>query len=364
MKSTKKLISILFAILAITTTYAYQDNNKFYYSSSKNDGSKPDTCCDIPSAPTTSAYNYPANISVCKAWDFRLTGSFLWILPNQEQMEFAETYYATPAAGIPGIGRVHEFNFDWKPAFKVGLGYNFDHDNWDAYIQYLRINTSMSNRQYLGSNAGELLRNLWIQQASSFTQVKGKWDLDFNIFDLEFSRPYYNGKYLKFSAHYGLRGGWIDQTFFTEGINTATVMKSTFESKSWLVGPRAGIYTKWCFEDGFRFFGNAAASLFYQKFYKITQRETYAANPTQCYVASNYLAKQLNASLDLFLGIGWGRYFHKNRDYFDLSIGYEAQLFYDQNKMRILKDITGNMAIVKAGNLMFHGLNVTLRFDF
>lgn len=333
----------------------------------------PPPCCDVPAGPTTSAYNHPANINVCGCWDAFVTGTFLWILPNMEQLEFAETYYGTPPLSITGVGKLHDFKFDWKPAFKVGIGFNFDHDNWDVYLQYTRVNSTMSNKHSLGDNPGEHLINGYMFQsyARDLSETTGKWVLDFNTFDLEFGRPYYNGKCLQFRAHYGLKGGWINNKLHTTGIylsnpNGGETEKGDFKSKSWLIGPRAGIQTKWTFDDGFRFFGNAAASLFYQKFYEVTTREPFVSDPSLWYSAFNYSPQQLNAALESLIGIGWGTYFSRNNWHFDLAIGYEIQLFLDQNKMAALRDlvVSFNTPHVKAGNLMFHGVNVTMQFDF
>lgn len=357
MKKWKKMLIVAMSFLAIATVNADQNNCCDPCCQTCEPCAPCTPCCDIPVGPTTSAYNHPANIQVCGCWDAFVTGTFLWVLPSMEQLEFAQTIYPNH----DGIGKIHEYNFDWKPAFKAGIGFNFDHDNWLVYLQYLRINSSMNNK-HTSSDANTELVNMKLAPAdvsTAMTEVKGKWELDFNTFDLEFGRPYYNGKCLQFSAHYGLKGGWIDNTFETEGITT-TELKATYHSKSWLVGPRAGIKTKWMFDDGFRFFGDAAASLFYQKFYKIDARQP---NGTLWDMGTDFVAKQINAALESILGIGWGTYFDRNKWHFDLAIGYEVQLFLNQNKLNTLHSLLTSYN-TKAGNLMFHGLNVTMQFDF
>jgi len=362
MKKWKNFLLVAIGFLAITTANAYQDECMPCPPPSC-ECPEPPPCCEMPAGPTTSAYNHPANIDVCGSWDVFVTGTFLWILPSMEQLEFAETNYA---AGSTLVGKIHEFNFEWKAAFKVGLGFNFDHDNWDVYLQYTRLNTTMNNTKDRGSSAGERLYPLHVIQAAAenCTQIKSKWDLNFNIFDLEFGRPYYNGKFLKFKAHYGLRGGWIDNKSKDEAVGAAYTYEGNFNSKSWLIGPRAGIKTNWTFCDGFRFFGDAAASIFYQKFHGVSHKEPYVSERTQWYLASDLVAKQLNADLESVVGIGWGTYFDRNNWYFDLTVGYETQLFFNQNKMSVLKDFLNSNTHTKAGNLMFHGLNVTMEFDF
>jgi len=360
MKKWKNFLLVVIGFLAIITANAYQDE---CMPSPSCECPKPAPCCNIPAKPTTSAYNHPANIDICGSWNVFVTGTFLWILPSMEQLEFAEKLYGT---GVISVGKVYEFDFEWKAAFKVGLGCNFNHDYWDVYLQYTRINTNMNNTKDRGTNFSEHLYAFDLIQTyiKNCTQLKKKWNLDFNIFDLEFGRPYYNGKFLKFKAHYGLRSGWINHKYKEEAPDGLYIYEGTANSKSWLVGPRAGIKTKWTFCDGFRFFGDAAASIFYQKFYKVSHKEPYASNPNVWYIASDLVAKQLNASLESIVGIGWGTYFDRNNWYFDLAVGYESQLFFNQNKMSVLKELLWLNTHIKAGNFMFNGLNVTAEFDF
>jgi len=368
MKSIKTLLFASLGFLAMTSANATQ------YNCDPQPACPPEPpCCDIPGGPTTSAYNHPDGIDVCGTWDLYITGTFLWIQPRQEQMSIGSNPYFTAPTAL--YSKAIDFDFKWKPALKVGLGYNFDYDNWDSYLQYTRINTSMNNKEILGNDPGATLATAWLAQVSAgspplpagFTQREAtlKWRLDHNIFDLELGRSYYNGKSLTFKAHYGLRGGWIDQVLNATVTDTILDVSlfGDFKSDSWLVGPRAGFYTKWLFEKGFRFFGNGAMSIFYQKFYKVSYQEPSVNNPSEWYQSLNFPQSTINASIELLLGLGWGRYFYRNNWHLDFALGYEAQLFFNQNYIRVDQQAFTNN-YVKAGNLMFHGLNATLRLDF
>ena len=363
----RKLSLMMIALFAITSVFA-----------ESYDDSCPTRCepeppcpkaCDVPAAPTMAAYNQQANIDVCGSWDFYVTGTFLWWQPIQEQMAYAETTYGAASALV---GKVHGLSFDWKAAFKVGVGYNWGYDGWDSYLQYTRSNTSMSSSKTLGAGVNEVLHDLWNLQDLGLAKnkVTSKWDLDFNVFDLEFGRPGYFGTCLTLKPHFGLRGGWIDQSnlITSQDSDLLSTYEGTFTSKSWFVGPRAGIYTKWDIGEGFRFFGNAAVSAFAQKFDKVTVREQQAANASLWYRAQDLVAKHVNTSLDMVIGLAWGTYFDNNNWYFDLAIGYETQVWTEQNMMRHLQQmafVTGDVTnVTKPGNLMFQGLNVTARFDF
>jgi hypothetical protein len=335
--------------------------------------------CDAPEAPTMSAYNHPARINVCGSWDMFATATFLWWQPKMEGLELAVTDYSDTAGATQNFpGNVQKLDFDYKAAFKVGLGYNSDFDDWNLYLQYTRVNISNTTTAKAGTfkqHSLWLFNNLNIN-SQSFTQLPttettGKWELDHNMFDLELGRPYYNGQNLIFKPHYGLRGGWIDQKFTVSAIrdpdaatDTSSIIKRELSSDSWLIGPRTGFYSKWVLGEGFRLFGNAAASLFFQKFDKIKDK-----NSPSISIASGPLMwrdhtySTINTGLDFILGLGWDTYFDNNNWYFDLSLGYETQVYFNQNTFSQINSYVW-VDHDKPGNLTMHGLTLTARFDF
>jgi hypothetical protein len=366
----KKYSILLLCILGITSINASQDASCFKPEPKKCEvpTPPPPPCCETPKKPTIAAYNQSAIIDVCGSWDFFITGTFLWIQPIEEQLEFALTSYNN---AVTSVGKIHKLDFDWKPAFKVGCGKNFNHDNWDAYFQYTRIKTSMSSSAKKGNTPNEELRDMWLNQAvlANTTEVKENWKLKFNIIDFELARAFYNGKKLVFRPYYGLKGGWINQSINITDTQTTGNITGSFKSKSWLIGPRIGVNSQWQAGCGFRINGNAAASLFYQQFHKLEKREPYINNPTLWYTYSgaiNHSITNINASLEGLFGIGYGTYFYRNNYHFDIDIGYEIQLFLDQNMLRYIQQFSNynNNNVSKAGNLLFHGLNITVRFDF
>ncbi|NGX56542.1 MAG: hypothetical protein K1060chlam5_00785 [Candidatus Anoxychlamydiales bacterium] len=334
--------------------------------------------CDAPEAPTMSAYNHPARINVCGSWDMFVTGTFLWWQPKMEGLELAVTDYTdTNAATQEFAGNIQDMSFDWKAAFKVGLGYNSEFDDWNLYLNYTRVNTSNSTTAKAGTNKQHslwLFNDLDISNQSfnqnPITETTGKWELDHNMFDLELGRPYYNGQNLIFKAHYGLKSGWIDQKFTVTGVRDpdavtsfATIQNRKLTSSSWLIGPRTGFDSKWVFGEGFRLFGNAAVSAFFQKFDSIEDKNFETTSAESPLMWRKHTYNTINTSLDLLLGLGWDTYFDNNNWYFDLSAGYEVQVYFNQN---IFTQINSYVWVDhdKPGNLTFHGLTLTARFDF
>lgn len=338
-------------------------------------------CCDVPVAPTVAAYNHPANIDVCGSWDFYVTGSFLYWQSIEEQL------YAGATSPSTDDIRLIEFDWDWKPAFKVGIGYVWGYDNWDVYLNYTRYNSSMGSS--LTKPDGGFLFPIWVtipegeqtrgQDSITFdaNSVSNSWSLDHNMFDLEFARPYYNGKCLIFKAHYGLRAGWIDQKFdetakvtttITPGSEPPQTIEEEFKANAatdcWLIGPRIGIYSKWMLGEGFRLFGNGAMNIFYQKFTKSFYQQLATTFVTETNKLS-HSHENISMSADMLLGAAWGTYFDRNNWHFDVSLGYEIQIFFDQNLMKVMQQLSAfGGSQTKAGDLTFHGLNLAARFDF
>jgi hypothetical protein len=66
----------------------------------------------------------------------------------------------------------------------------------------------------------------------------------------------------------------------------------------------------------------------------------------------------------LSLGLGYGSYFWNNEWYFDLAVGYDFHYMWNQNMMRHLNDEGMDHLDTDAGNLMMHGLTVSVRLDY
>ncbi len=361
--SFKKLSLMIVTLFAITSVFA--------------DSYKDDSCPKKPSFEQGHAakdnqmmpgYNSPARIDVQGAWDFFITGTFLWWEPRQGGMELGETNYTNGASQ----GSILKFDFDYKPAFKVGLGYNLEHDNWSLYLEYTRMN--MDETSTVNRGSANILNSFWhydTQTLSAINSIKGKWDLDFNMFDFEIGRFGYTGTHLTVQPFAGLKGGWIDQKYDVTATQTANSSTANFKTDSWLVGPRIGANIHWLLGEGFRLETDAAFSLFYQKFRDVDVKEPQAGSSTTNIRWSDYNIGQLNRAYELLFALGWGTYFDRHNWHFDILAGYEVQIFTNQNMMSYINEAVtgaGSQAngglITKPGDLMLHGLTLSIKFDF
>lgn len=323
-----------------------------------------------------SAYNTPARYDVKGSWDAYVTGSFIYWQAMEKGFELAFIDINPHPSGI-GFASTDNVRFndaDYKPGFKVGVGMNSDYDDWNVYLEYIRLNMSDSQSQSAPTGAGNILTvafwfnqdntgNVAVGDGTSVSSINAKWKLDLNIFDFEVARRYYLGKKLTFRPHVGIRGGWNDQHFNVTG-NFVTVgdeaRTSRNKSDSWFFGARAGLDTNWLLGSGFRAIGDLAASLVYTRF-NITNVED-SIDPTVIQSTSFGTAKAkikaLQPNSEFALGFGWGTYFANQSWHFDLAALYEFHIFWSQNVMKSFLTFT------KPDDLTIHGLTVTARFDF
>lgn len=313
----------------------------------------PKCCPAVEKIKLTCAYNAPARIEVRGCWDLYASASFTYWQALQDNMEYAIVDGRTSTAYN---GTIQNLGFDFEPGFKVALGMNFDHDNWDTRVEYtwFRGRTSSS----VSAEAPESISSLWTEGVENIVSASQSWKLHMDLLDWELGRGYYVGKKLTFRPFFALRGAWIRQNIdadYSVAELDHPLVSLDKKSRSWAVGPRAGLYTDWLFCDGFRLFGNGAGDILFTRY--TTLRDKGVSEDTSTTINQTNL-NTVRTHLDLELGLGWGTYFDCNNWHIDLSAGYNFQVFFNQNVFRQYE------VLRTSGNLYLQGLTVTARFDF
>lgn len=314
-----------------------------------------------------AAYNAPARIDVRGSWDIFAYGSFIWWNPIQEGMELAISD-DTNTVNLPIVnGRVINMDFKYKPGFKVALGINMDHDNWDGIVEYTWLH--FTQRQSSGRPVSGILRTIQAhpENVPEAVSTSAKWRASLDIVNAELARSYYVGTHLTFRTHFGARLALIDQRFvprYNPSTNETSTVRCRNTSDSWGLGPRAGLDSNWLLGLGFRVFGNAAADILYTR-YKLKTEEDQAANPNALALRVKDKISYLRPHAELQMGLGWGTYFDNNNWHVDLAASYDFHVFWNQNMFRQFYSSTSEgLSSLRYGDLFLHGLTVTLRFDF
>ena len=101
--------------------------------------------------PQTGAYNAPMELGLGKPWNISVYGSFLYLQAMEDNLNYISSTSSTEN-GL-GSGETHtrqfgELSFDYKPAFKVGVGGNFGYDQWSISADYFRFHASPSTNNF------------------------------------------------------------------------------------------------------------------------------------------------------------------------------------------------------------------------
>lgn len=332
-----------------------------------------------------AAYNYPGRTQTRCPWDLFFDVSFIYWQPIQENMELGIVDTIAPGATTSINGGVVEMDFDYKPGFKIGGGYYFEYDNWDVHGEYTWFHTSNSRSVAVNATASSAQRiyPMWghpnFTGASAYDSASEKWTMNMDLVDLDLGRWYYVGTKLLFHPYIGARGAFIRQNAHVTYTSDSPFPYSTSpfriadifgKSHSWAVGPRAGLDTTWNVGEGFRVFGCGEADILYTRYTRLTfNSHSVAQAPSTSAIAGVYVTEKnvprLRTHLDLELGLGWGTYWDCNNWYTDVALGYEFQVFFDQNMFRHFNSATmlGN-STQPNGNLYIQGLTATFSLTF
>jgi hypothetical protein len=340
---------------------------------------KPKPCCDEKKNPCCNvgqgaplptdkrcfcaAYNAPAGINVGCGWDLDVFGSFLYWHVSQDSMDIAHVLPLSATLPVTP-GAIAFQNFEYKPGFKAGIGFNTNYDGWVGWAEYTWLHQKTSTTQTapaLPSGApGAWTGQDWFTTTPlTAPSVSSKWRMNLDILDLMVSRPFYQGTKLTIDPFAGLRGMLLRQNL---NINLGVPFVHV-QSKSWAVGPDMGVAGHWMVgTSGFRFEGKAAGSLLYTRFHKLSQKEQVtAAGATVTTKVKSIGAVRPIAELGA--GLGWGQYLSCNNYYIDFSVRYDFMLLWEQNVMRLFTTYLQGF-VDYPGDLHLHGLTASARFDF
>jgi hypothetical protein len=268
-------------------------------------------------------------------------------------------------------GANHTLDFKWSWGFRVGLGANMDHDEWDTNIYYTWFHTKNSNA--IGTSGATQTA---VDNQGSVGRISGgsiDWRIHYSMFDWELGRWYYVSKSLALRPHIGIKGGWIHQKVdrrFT--INSTSSASADLKNNFWGVGAAGGANTSWILghvgTHNFTMFGDFAGALMYGHF-NVTHNETVTTNNV---VVDGKNPQGLNRNLAVpvlqaMFGLGWDTSFNRDRCHFGLKVGYEFQYWFRQNQMLNMKNGSPANTVQywrNADDLSLQGLTIDFRFDF
>jgi hypothetical protein len=320
-----------------------------------------------------------------------ITADFIWWKAYEEGLSFAwDGAPLAPTAVPPDAtpGEMFRPKFKWEPGFKVGLGNKFAHDGWDLYAQYtwLRSNSSRNDNDddCCERESDNIIAwsNYWLPtnvgpEAVLMGEEYAKWNLHFNVLDLELGRNYYISKYLTLRPFAGMKFSWMKQKYkvnysdiiFVQDENDSVSsnvvipdgsnIKLNFDQKEIGVGLRAGMNSAWYFCKWLGAYGDFALSGLWNRFKEHRTDEINTPSATE-YLSFDIKDKIYDVTAVLELGIGvffeWA--FSNDAYMLQLAVGWEDQVWFNQNQFIFVENTNA------PGNLAFQGLTVRAEFAF
>lgn len=327
-----------------------------------------------PPSDITKAETIQSHDCCCSNSFFFWGGLTLW-QPIQENMQFGVISKNRVAAGDVVDGRELDLNTHFHPGFKVGMGYHLNEDRWDTLVEY----TFFKSTEHRHKRASKDARESFILPAWQFpsflnpqyASASEKWKLMMQFLDWDLTRKCCLGRRLSFAPFIGVRGALIRQDLRVHYINSdasaSFVWPSTSikqSSRSWGIGPRAGIMTDWLFCKGFRISAKQEIDILYSG-YQLNTRQSSEESAANVYQIKQGHVRTLRTHLDMSLGLGWKTELANNACAFDVSADYNFNIFFNQNPFRntINVDSVGK-SIWPNGNLYLQGLTARLGVSF
>ena len=259
------------------------------------------------------------------------------------------------------------FNFKWDYGFRIGLGRNLAHDQWDTAFYWTRFHTDAKH------SISSILQLVPAQEffagflsGDNPRSMSAKWSLFFNMFDWELGRNYLISNRWSMRPFLGIKAGWINQSIHAryddliiDEAFTNSSGKEYLKNNFFGIGPSEGINVTWkAYNRGphcFNVFGDFSTAALWGSW---MCSDVY--NNTIFYTSSVNTKKTSLGALAFrgFMGIEWDASFNADRSHFAAKIGYEMQLWLNQLRIntfqlqRLQDDLT------------LQGITFYWRFDF
>jgi len=294
--------------------------------------------------------------------------------------------------------KIVEPKFDWKPGFKVELGYLSEYDNWDIISTWTYIYGRFDNQsKTMSSEWG--VDPLWyiphIGQINHmlFSRAKASWKMQLNVIDLCWGRNSTLTDSLSIRLFAGAKGAWYknklnvkynDSEDFLydvgEGVN---VQFTSWEEivhphqDSWGIGPQIGINSLWKLFKGFHISADSSFSVpYFFDNLKIISRERIQAYgiPLLTIDGIFYPTTNIRNSFSQFrpicnisLGLAWESCFDQSSlSKFYASLQYELQYWWNFNQMKRALELDSFAPSLRnmQGDLQTQGLTASIGLEF
>jgi hypothetical protein len=304
--------------------------------------------------------NYPSNFQVEGGCNLFLFGDYLYWIAQEDSLYYAQAGVGSGSSEFDG--HLKKVEPQWDSGLRIGAGVNFPKEGYDLLFTWTWFSTDASSKK-----EGSLL-SLWAHPDAPSTTTshfaKGKWDLDIQLFDLEWGRSSWFGGNFSLRPFFGVRALFLQQNlknFYAYDTIPTVIGKMHSASDFQGGGMRAGADVRFAFTHGFSLYGLASGSLLYGRFdadFRLTEAQLAIGS------GKDHFNKGIS-SLQLALGLAWDTHFASDRLHIEFHVGWEQNGWFSINQMNhFMQQMGSGVYFQENSNLSLQGLVVGGRFDF
>ena len=321
------------------------------------------------------AFAFPKDMNLVDPADIYFYAAALAVQASEGGLEWG--VQGTPSTLTPVKGKVLNFDWNYNPGVRVGIGGYIDHDAWNLEANWTWVH--FTNYENV-SSASSTIVPIWLNGSDSPTASLSKsanagWNGHYNVVDTWMGKPYHVSRHFIMNPVLGLRLAFIDQDYDVTygGLSNINRVHISVENNFWGLGLRAGMNTEWILAKQWRFFGTFAGSLMRGHF-AVDQHYSEPTIASQTRLSGGSLSEHFWDTvpvLEASLGLQWGMHFNCDRNYVSVRAAYEFYEWFDQFQARKIYsfDATdfGNGAFGNEAlrtNFTLNGFSLALQFDF
>lgn len=277
---------------------------------------------------------------------------------------------------IPWQGTMKNIGASWDWGFRVGVGYTFEHDDWDAQLQYTYFNNTFSAVTQAGNNdslttlraPSFIVSGSTSDTLSNAEKATSQFNLWLNNLDLTLGRNYFVSANLALRPFIAVQTAWMDlkqDTQYTGGTTGSLLANNTIilqeKSDFWGMGPEFGLNSRWVLGNGISFFGLIQGALLYGNF-DVDYKSWFSPNTVRNYVGINGDKHGFVPNARFNIGLRYDTYLEKNTQHLMIALGYDSQHWWGINQM--LDFVTQRELNYTDGDIGMQGVTLEVRWDF
>ena len=290
-------------------------------------------------------------------------------------------------ANLPHQGRMKYMDFGWDWGVRVGLGHYFERDGWDLGATYTYFQTNDSQHVYT-----DFLTYDEITESNASGRTRGGFSgrVTLNEVDVLLGKDYFISHYVSLHPTVGIEAVWLDQKYklstsnYINALQTSIPVEGTLDSHShertkvFGIGPRLGIDANIFFYNHFKMLGAASLGLL-QGYYKVTEYQDFAINPTNSEPVLTDIDLKGNMHRlfphgRMLLGLAWSDMLKNGKYRLEVSGAYEVNYFWRANQDLDEMNSSPSIPVFSAPfrlimkrlseDMAFYGVTFKIKLDF